>query len=106
MHGGEPCACLNPFLVGTVGKKANVVGNGPGKKLIVLHHDAEYRSVILQPCLAYWFTVEEYLAAGRLKKAAEKLEQRGFASTGRANNGDRFPGRNPQVDVPENPRLM
>ena len=90
VHRGEAGARLNALRVRGVGEEGDVLGDGAGEELVVLHHARDQRAVSAEAEAREWHAVDLYRAADGFEQAEQELHQRGLAAAGRADDRDRL----------------
>ena len=98
-------AADHPLLVEVRIEEADVVGDGAGEELVLLHHGGDLLAVGPRADVEQRDAVDQHLAARRLEQAEHDLHQRRLAAAGRAHDGDELARLDREVDVLQDERL-
>src|SRR5262249_32053439 len=99
MQGGKLRTQLDPVLVGFLIKEADVISNGAHEELVLLHHGANYVAVCLRPKSGGTDPPDQHLTFCGWQYTDHHFEQRGFATSGRADDRHRFTRCDLQIHV-------
>src|SRR6266516_479672 len=105
MDPGQLRAPDHPFRIERCVEKGDVVGNGSGEKLILLHDNADLSAIGFVPECQKRNSVDQNLSAGGFEQPEHDLDQRRLAPARRAHNGYQLSCLNDETDVFEDERL-
>src|SRR3569833_2574141 len=97
LHGREPRAFAHALELERRIEEGNVVGDGTGEQVILLHDGADQRPIGFDAELRDVGSAHPYLAAAHRQQAQHDFEQRGLSATGRTDDGHRFAFRASQI---------
>src|SRR5271165_5048763 len=80
MDSDRPGAGLHPVHVERIVEAADVVGDGSGQKLVVLHHHADLIAEGSDPKLAQRRAVDQDIAGGWVKQTEHHFDKRCFSA--------------------------
>ena len=92
-------AIPNSVIVDILSRLSNIFGNRHIQNGKLLKDRAEKSIVFPAVKLPDIFPVQEHPAPGRIKQAAEELDQRGFAGAVQADDGQLFTGTHRQIQI-------
>ncbi len=98
-------AVHHPLLVEGGVEETDVVSDGAGKELVLLHHSSNVLSVSSRADDLHWDTVDQHLPTRRFEQSKHDLEQRRLAAARGPCDRDKLPRADGHADTVENEAL-
>ena len=103
---GRPGAGLHPLNIECFVEAADVVGNGTGQELVVLHHHPDLITESSDIELSQRHAIDQDIAGGRSKQTKHDFNERRFSAARWAGDRDVLSGRNEETCVLKYERLV
>ena len=89
----------HPLLIKGWIEKADVIGNGAGEELILLHHRSDVLAIGPGPDRCEGDAIDQHLPSGRLQQPKHDLDKRRLARARWTHNGHEFPWLDDKADI-------